>query len=70
MANAKIGKPPLLSPITARHMAPTPSVNIIGSATSQSTPTLWRPKRVMTSRINSALITRPWIVRERHSDVG
>lgn len=48
---------PCLMP-AADHNAATPSVNIIGSRMSHNTPRFSRPKRVMTSRISSAQITR------------
>ena len=54
MAKATIGKAEPWFSFAIDHNAVTPSVNSIGSATSHSTPMLWRPKRVITSRISSA----------------
>jgi hypothetical protein len=58
MAKATMGiADPWPNPAAA-HKAATPTVKIIGSPTNHSTPRLSRPNRVITSRINSAPITR------------
>jgi hypothetical protein len=69
MAKATIGRlDPCWSP-AADHKAVMPSVKIIGSPTSHSTPMFSRPNRVMTSRISSAQMTRRWIAKECRNDM-
>src|SRR5271166_5398681 len=68
-ANATIGipVPPCVSP-AALHKVATPSVKIIGSPTNHKTPRLSRPKRVISSRKNSACSTCHCCLRQSKND--